>query len=519
MSYNVYLSWALNKDPNKEHVSFRNFVVNFGLTNKEGAHEAYESLINSTQIRKRRREKLQQAYLTFQQRDAGAFWADRALKTADRMLLVTNATTSKQAGVEIQRAGLQEANSGLKRYPTELSRVESLEILEVSDDSGSEADDKVNSSAIDNLDAQEDQSTPAEIDISEGELSRAKSTPFYDLILYVFKKTRGEAMAVPELPQHFSSMNHCEMAKHALKELGRANEVSKDVLVLLSGIINTLSPGAQTFTLSPKIKSQSLIPSLSVKLPAVETLLSELLLALCPGISEDPHAEATLIGLQAKIWELLFRSAKETPRNQDQKAVRTCLMIMDHICSVLATEQLRPPVSEHVYVSTWSHVFNILFHDSKVRAMPEELVSSASRSCRLVVEEEFGSMNKYTSERKVDVSVRAYVDHTWNTEICIFEFKSKDVSDNLCRQQQRKSVRLNGAILLDLEKRGLDISNSYPIVAEARGLAISFYTLRRYEDVLGAGRSIPSTVWLPSDASQVKQFLKSDSLHILLAFA
>ncbi|KAG0264777.1 hypothetical protein BGZ95_003525 [Linnemannia exigua] len=45
------------------------------------------------------------------------------------------------------------------------------------------------------------------------------------------------------------------------------------------------------------------------------------------------------------------------------------------------------------------------------------------------------------------------------------------------------------------------------------------YTLRRYEDVLGAGRSTLVSVWLPSSEAQLKRFLKSDSLHMLLAFA
>ncbi|CAO3570987.1 unnamed protein product [Mortierella alpina] len=41
--------------------------------------------------------------------------------------------------------------------------------------------------------------------------------------------------------------------KTLLEGLEKADEVSKDTLVLLPGIINTLSPGAQAFTLSPKI--------------------------------------------------------------------------------------------------------------------------------------------------------------------------------------------------------------------------------------------------------------------------
>ena len=105
-----------------------------------------------------------------------------------------------------------------------------------------------------------------------------------------------------------------------------------------------------------------------------------------------------------------------------------------------------------------------------------------------MVEEEFGTTIKYISGRKVNMSIRIYADHTWDNEISVFEFKSTRVSDAICHQQQKKSVRLNGAILLGLEKRGLNIAKSYPLVAEGRGMAMDLYTLRRYNGVLRAGR-------------------------------
>ncbi|KAG0224885.1 hypothetical protein BGW42_004815 [Actinomortierella wolfii] len=58
--------------------------------------------------------------MVFQKRATDAFWVHRALKTAERMQIVTSATIAKQTGIEIQKAGLQEAISGLKRYPSEL---------------------------------------------------------------------------------------------------------------------------------------------------------------------------------------------------------------------------------------------------------------------------------------------------------------------------------------------------------------------------------------------------------------
>ena len=58
-----------------------------------------------------------------------------------------------------------------------------------------------------------------------------------------------------------------------------------------------------------------------------------------------------------------------------------------------------------------------------------------------MAEEEFGLTNKYICGRKVDLSIRVYADHTWQNEIAVYEFKSSNASDAVCRQQQHKSVR------------------------------------------------------------------------------
>lgn len=143
MATNEYLVWARSKEPKKEHVSFRNFVIKFCFTDKESAHEAYLSLIDSQHIRKRRRIKLHNAYKLLKDRSEAGFWESRALKTADHMLLVTSATVAKKSGAMIQKAGLREANSGLKRYSSELSDVESLEVIDDSDENESEPDEEV----------------------------------------------------------------------------------------------------------------------------------------------------------------------------------------------------------------------------------------------------------------------------------------------------------------------------------------------------------------------------------------
>ncbi|KAG9062689.1 hypothetical protein KI688_004995 [Linnemannia hyalina] len=241
------------------------------------------------------------------------FWADRAM-------LVNSAIAAKKSAVMIQEASLQEANSGLQRYPSDLnSNYVDVDIV-------TEIEAEVTSEIADG--------DPGEVDVTNEELTRAKLTPFYDLIPYVFKKA---------------------------------------------------------FTLAPMIKSESLVPSLSLRLPAIEALLSELLLGLCPGLDKDLYAETMLTGLQAKIRELLGNSVKETGiKAKEQKAVHAVPMSVCHICPSLTTEQFVPPTSEHVFVSTWTHI-NVLLYGSKIRPIPGELVSTAARYFRLVVEEEFGT--------------------------------------------------------------------------------------------------------------------------------
>ncbi|KAF9993560.1 hypothetical protein BGZ80_002162 [Entomortierella chlamydospora] len=50
------------------------------------------------------------------------------------------------------------------------------------------------------------------------------------------------------------------------------------------------------------------------------------------------------------------------------------------------------------------------------------------------------------------------------------------------------------------------------------GLSFNFYTPRRYDDILGAGRSTTKGLSLPSQVFQLKTFLQSNSILTLLSF-
>ncbi|GJJ78469.1 hypothetical protein EMPS_10828 [Entomortierella parvispora] len=121
--------------------------------------------------------------------------------------------------------------------------------------------------------------------------------------------------------------------------------------------------------------------------------------------------------------------------------------------------------------------------------------------------------------RKVDTGVHVFANGTWDNEICLFEFETCTASDSICLMQHLKSVRVNSAVLHDLEYKGVDTCKYFPIIAEGRGFCLSFYTLKRSGSIIAAGKSTRSVVWIPSDMVQLKQFLKSDSIQILLRFA
>ncbi|KAG0334388.1 hypothetical protein BG000_008377 [Podila horticola] len=303
-------------------------------------------------------------------------------------------------------------------------------------------------------------------------------------------------------------------ARDLLQEPGDITK-KKEVFVIVSGIVNTLSLTGPRFTISPMIMLESRMPCLSYTSPVIDKLRDDLLSALYPD-PDDPAA-ICVESLQSKVFQCLSQCTDPRP-TRAEKEKYAVLKILSQILIWLENDKFAQPASEHVFVSVWSDVLNTLFCRSGLRSIPGELGSKASRESRTLTETVFGSRSASSaSSRKVDMTIRVFVEKKWTEEICIFECKPV-VTDAICVVQQRKSVRLNASILLVLENRGLDIAQWYPIIAETRGLAIDFYTLRRYNDVLGAGRATELRAWLPSDPSELRAFLQSKTLEVLLGF-
>ncbi|KAF8917511.1 hypothetical protein BGZ58_005106, partial [Dissophora ornata] len=97
----VFLDWALERR-DKEHVSFTNFVKNFGLTNRESATRSFEVLLQSSRIPSKRRTFLNAKFDKFREHYAEQFWTKYSLRlnserTAQRLALAAQDTAVEEA--------------------------------------------------------------------------------------------------------------------------------------------------------------------------------------------------------------------------------------------------------------------------------------------------------------------------------------------------------------------------------------------------------------------------------------
>ncbi|KAF9582878.1 hypothetical protein BGW38_010633 [Lunasporangiospora selenospora] len=118
MTNNIYVEWMLEKQPDKEHVSFSNFVKVFGFTT---IHSSSSVKVGEKSFVKK------------------IFWSCRVLEVADRKLYIDSETVAKETGADILIAGRREARHSLRKYPSRASEDKPLEIVDDSENSNSVA--------------------------------------------------------------------------------------------------------------------------------------------------------------------------------------------------------------------------------------------------------------------------------------------------------------------------------------------------------------------------------------------
>jgi hypothetical protein len=103
-----YLSWA-EKTTATEHVSFRSFVKQFDLSDKDSATREYEELIKSERISRKRQITLKRSFVHFRVHFENRFWAKRALE-------VHTEEVADRAGLDVHNAGEVQSKAAFDKF-------------------------------------------------------------------------------------------------------------------------------------------------------------------------------------------------------------------------------------------------------------------------------------------------------------------------------------------------------------------------------------------------------------------
>ncbi|KAF9579439.1 hypothetical protein BGW38_004295 [Lunasporangiospora selenospora] len=510
-----FIAWATDTRTNDkglrvEHVTFPSFVKTFALSDLSGALNDYSKVLASSELNVKRRGALQAAHKVFLKNRLNAFWTSwmhgLSLKSAQQELATSSAVTAKKTAVLAQEASLHESAVSYRALKQGNAPTNALSTTPRESSAGDiPTDTTVTDSEEQLLD------TNKQLNETDTDTNTDGKWGYYHV--------QGQTVLPPPASSDLSGVLR-EIYIAVLSELSKPGPVidKKDVLVLLSSIINTVATSGRIFSISKKIVQGSRLPLLdtnSAEYQDIKLLLDDLLTTLYPAISNSSSTnnrrKPYFQSLKRRVWALLSQLEEESIKY-------TTLQIVTQILLWIELDIFASPTSEHVFVSSWSTLFNILLHDTPLRAVPGELISKASAKARQEAKSKYGSTCSTPCGRKVDMSIRIRFDGKWQHEVAIFEFKREMATRSVRERQQKKSVRLNAAILYDLEAKGLDIEKSYPIIAEGLGLGLDFYTLRRYNDVLGAGRSTVKGISIPPSVDQLKAFFESETMFILLAF-
>ncbi|KAG0354940.1 hypothetical protein BGZ54_001365, partial [Gamsiella multidivaricata] len=337
----------------------------------------------------------------------------------------------------------------------------------------------------------------------------SKTHPFHPLISCV--QNSQHVVLLSSIPNDLSGILW-EVYSAALKGLDQPGSVvaKKDVLLVWQEILHFQEDFARISPSTIEHELGRLSDYQSIK-ALQEDLLKTLHPATTNTSSTNNRGKPQLQSHKRRVWTLLSEAEKET-------AKYTILQIVSQVLLWIELGLFASPTSEHVFLSSWCALFNTLLIDTSVHAVPGELVSKASAQVRQKAESKYGSTSSTACGRKVDMSVRIRFNDMWQHKVAIFGFKAATAARAVCEKQQKRSFRLNAAILYDLEAKGLDISKSYPIIAEGQALGLDLYALRRYDEVLSAGHSTTKGISLLSHVDQFKAFFESETIFILLAF-
>jgi hypothetical protein len=101
---------------------------------------------------------------------------------------------------------------------------------------------------------------------------------------------------------------------------------------------------------------------------AIAQLMTDFENALYPN--EDVEFTMSMPSLQSFVYTKLAEDTTKWRRTKDDQEQNVVLKLMSQILMRLEHSHFERPVSEHVYVSAWSSIFNTLLASGGLRVIP-----------------------------------------------------------------------------------------------------------------------------------------------------
>ncbi|KAG0286665.1 hypothetical protein BGZ97_007348 [Linnemannia gamsii] len=337
----------------------------------------------------------------------------------------------------------------------------------------------------------------------------AIAEPWRSVVQQLLEKIKGGDVALAEeWPNELTGL-HKVLYKYIEKQVqgsvAMTKLVEQDVFVAMSGIVNgRMSSARDVFgekTLD-LIKTLCLQPHISNPSEQLQEILIPLQEAFEAGGTErlTDVVEAAL-GVEASAR---MKGVTTNPLK------RRILDAVRHICLKKPSKAM----GEGELVEVWSYVMGALA-GYKLSLRSGELTSKATRWQRLLMQQEYDvDTGSATHGRKLDLQCRVD-EHELNNS----EFKVDGVSEQQVEVQYRKNLRVNQAMMLYLKEQiGMPLEDLDVLALDVHGLSPVLFALRYNGDVFVSDLATKHMLRLPDSSASWKQFLRGNTLSVLLAY-
>ncbi|KAF9918739.1 hypothetical protein FBU30_011287 [Linnemannia zychae] len=480
----AHLEWVLDKVAGEEHVTFQNFVNHFDLSDRLSATSLYQSLITCKEIRKSRREKLQESFAFFRKHGETRFWAKRAV-TVSSEVVANRALVSVQEFGQLQsQTILDQCASATPKFLAHSNKEDKIEGVEPPQDSARSTDTTTTAFGhkLSSIDRES-------ISLLRTPVRMECSIPFPSTIVD---------------PDHIKAWKIVSNGAKENRKIYHPEEKNKGAMAHFDG------GGSCTVDLPElDIHDEDMSPNRSKLYQlALQNLYNAKTLQMQPHFDRAHCLEfkdafyGSSVSLSG-IWNTYSITANNlfgTIATAEAKAF--CYMrSMDEkddtlmeIAAILLEKKSLEEVLDETYRLQVTQPTHRRMLDV-VRIIGEQGCSASALSKSKMAD----IFETGTSARKCDGLLSVSL-----VEVGNFEFKRDGASKPEVACQLRKNIKINKSILLELDKYELEC----PLLLSVHGMSAIVFRVRKWHDIWVAGRA-SRTIVLPSTFDEFRFFLGS----------